>query len=141
VGVSGNGGSGAGTVSGAPAGAGAGVEMAFAAVSEAEARGLALSPAQRTAIERLTSGSTLVDSALAAGVNRTTLYRWLKNDPAFLAAYNAWQQDALATARGRLLALTDSAVLAVGKAMGKGDGRLALRLLERMGIADRPAPG
>jgi hypothetical protein len=74
-------------------------------------------------------------------VNRTTLYRWLKNDAEFAAAYNAWQQDAIATARGRLLALTDTAVTAVGNAMQRGDGRLALRVLERIGIAERPKPG
>ena len=117
------------------------VESPFAAVSAAEALALALTPAQRTAIEKLTSGHTLVDSATAAGVNRTTLYRWLKHDPEFQAAFNAWQQDVMATARGRLLALTDTAVTAVGKAMLQGDGRLALKLLERMGIAEPPQPG
>jgi hypothetical protein len=116
-------------------------DLPFAAVSPAEARAMPLSPAQRTAIEKLTSGHTLVDSATAAGVNRTTLYRWLKHDPAFQAAYNAWQHDALATARGRLLALSDIAVTAVSKAMQRGDGRLALKVLERMGIAERPTPG
>src|SRR5947209_6027615 len=101
---------------------GSGSAALLATASAAAARSAAaLSPAQRTAIERLTSGYTMVDSALAAGVGRATLYRWLKSDPEFLAAYNAWQQDAVATARGRLLALTDSAVSAVGKAMGKGD--------------------
>lgn len=117
------------------------VEAPFAAVSRAEAMAMALSPAQRTAIEKLTSGHTMVDSAAAAGVGRATLYRWLKNEPAFQAAFNAWQHDAVATARGRLLALTDIAVTAVGKAMQRGDGRLALKVLERMGIAERPTPG
>jgi hypothetical protein len=70
-----------------------------------------------------------------------TLWRWLKNDAQFQAAYNAWQQDALATARGRMLALTDGALTAVGKAMARGDGRLAMRVLERMGIAEVPTPG
>src|SRR5207244_3791667 len=98
-------------IAGAASGQPMGLEMGFAAVSAAEARALALSPAQRTAIEKLTSGHTLVDSALAAGVNRTTLYRWLKNDATFLAAYNAWQQDAVATARGRMLGITDVAVM------------------------------
>jgi hypothetical protein len=78
---------------------------------------LSLTPPQRKAIEKLTAGHTVADSATAAGVNRCTLYRWLKHDPEFQAAYNAWQQDAIATARGRLLALTDTAVTAVGKAM------------------------
>ena len=115
--------------------------MRFAAVSAAEAGAMALSPSQRTAIEMLTSGHTAIDSAKAAGVNRVTLHRWLKSDATFQAAYNAWQQDALATARGRMLALTDAAVTAVAKAMSRGDGRLALRLLEKLGAAERATPG
>src|SRR5260221_559194 len=104
-------------IGGAGSGQPMGLEMGFAAVSAAEARALALSPAQRTAIEKLTCGHTLVDSATAAGVNRTTLYRWLKSDAQFQAAYNAWQQDALATARARMLGLTDVALTSLGKAM------------------------
>ena len=102
---------------------------------------MGLTPAQRTAIERLTTGHTLIASATAAGVSRVTLYRWLKHDLTFLAAYNAWQHDAIATARGRLLALTDTAVTTVQNAIVKGDGRLAMNLLIRLGIADRPTPG
>src|SRR2546421_677969 len=82
-----------------------------------EAGAVELSQPQRTAIEMLTSGHTAIDSAMKAGVRRMTLYRWLKSDATFQAAYNAWRRDALATARGRMLALTDVAVTAVGKAM------------------------
>ena len=110
-------------------------------ISGAEATALALSPPQRTAIERLTSGHTVVSSAVAAGVSRSTLHRWMKEDATFQAAYNAWQRDAVVTARGRILALTDTAVTALGKAMEKGDGRLAMRLLEKMGLTAAPEPG
>jgi hypothetical protein len=113
----------------------------FAAVSPAEALALALTAAQRTAIEKLTSGCTMIDAAKVAGVTRMTLHRWLKNDAQFQAAYNAWQQDAIATARGRMLALTDAAVTSVHKAMLRGDGRLALRVLEKMGVAEAVTPG
>ncbi len=67
-----------------------------------------LSPAQARAIEMLASGHTVATAAEAVGVGRTTIYRWLKGDAAFVAAFNAWQQDMLDTARGRLLALTDT---------------------------------
>jgi hypothetical protein len=113
----------------------------FAAVSAAEALALALSPPQRKAIELLTSGHTLVDSAKAAGVGRTTLYRWLHGDATFMAAFNTWQQDALATARGRLLALSDLAVATVGKAMSHGDAKTAVAVLKSLGVMDRPTPG
>jgi hypothetical protein len=117
------------------------VDPLHAAVSAAEALSMGLSPAQRTAIEKLTTGHTLIASATAAGVSRVTLYRWLKHDLTFLAAYNAWQHDAIATARARLLALTDTAVTTVQNSIVKGDGRLALNLLIHLGIADRPTPG
>ena len=73
----------------------------------------------------------------ARGLVRTILSR----DPQFAAAHNAWQHDALATARGRLLALTDTAVTALGRSIAKGDGRLALQLLDRMGLTTPPKPG
>jgi hypothetical protein len=112
-----------------------------ASVSDAEAMTLALTPPQRTAIILLTSGHTLVASATAAGVNRTTLYRWLKGDSAFLAAFNAWQKDVIDTARGRILALSDLAVNTVAKAMTKGDASTAMKVLGAIGALDRVAPG
>jgi hypothetical protein len=58
-----------------------------------------------------------------------------------MAAYNAWQREAIVSARGRLVAMTETAVSAVEKTMEKGDGRLAMRLLEKMGLTDAPKPG
>jgi len=113
----------------------------FAAVSAAEAMTLSLTPPQQKAIRLLTSGHTLVASATAAGVNRTTLYRWLKGDAAFLAAFNAWQKDVLDTTRGRILALSDLAVNTVAKAMTRGDATIALKILGSIGAMDRIAPG
>jgi hypothetical protein len=113
----------------------------MAAVSAAEALTLALSPPQQTAIQLLTSGHTLVASATAAGVNRVTLYRWLKRDPAFVAAYNAWQKDVIDTARGRILALSGLAVTTVARAMSTGNAKVAVEILKSMGILDRAEPG
>jgi hypothetical protein len=113
----------------------------MASVSPAEAMDLSLTPPQRTAIQMLTSGKTAIDSALAAGVSRRTLYRWLKTDVNFQAAYNAWQHDAIATARGKVLALTDAAIDAVRRALVKGDAKTALVILKSTGILDRPEPG
>ena len=109
--------------------------------SAGEATVLQLSPAQYKAIEQLTAGQTVVASAAAAGVTRLTLYRWLKNDPAFQAAYNAWQHDAIATARGRLLAMTESAVTTVSQAVSAGDAKTALTILKSLGLLGVPTPG
>ncbi len=100
-----------------------------------------LSPAQSKAMEMLASGHTIAIAAESAGVARSTIYRWLKGDAAFVAAFNAWQQDMLDTARGRLLALTDTAVTAVAKSMEKGDAKTALVLLKHLGALRRATPG
>jgi hypothetical protein len=110
-------------------------------VSLDEAISLSLSPPQRMAIQLLTSGQSLVAAATAAGVNRTTLYRWLKGDPAFVAAYNAWQKDVRDTARGKVLALSDLAITTIAKAMTRGDTRSALKILQATGALTHQEPG
>ena len=82
----------------------------------------------------------MVAAAKSAGVTRKTLYRWLHHDPKFQAAYNAWQLDAITSARSRLLAMTDDAVNTLGTSV-KSDGRLAFALLKSLGTLDRPTPG
>jgi hypothetical protein len=110
------------------------------ALSPAEALALALSPEQHTAIEKMLSGHTLAASATAAGVTRMTLYRWLHHDSKFQAAYSAWQLDAITGARTKLLAMTDTAVNTVGRAV-KNDAKLAMAVLKAVGVLDRPRPG
>jgi hypothetical protein len=102
---------------------------------------LAISPQQQVAIEQLVAGKSLVASATSAGVSRLTLYRWLKSDPVFTAAYNAWQREMLETAKARLVALTDGAVTAVGEAMVKGDAKTAMTLLKSLGLLQPVKPG
>jgi len=114
---------------------------AATAITVSEAQEMPITAEQRTAIAMLTVGNSLVAAARAAGVSRMTLYRWLKDDLCFRATYNAWQQDTLVTARGRLLGLADAAVTAVANAVHGGDHKLALRLLERMDIARPAKPG
>lgn len=114
---------------------------AVAVITPDEAASLSLTTAQRTAIMKLTSGHTRVDAATAAGVTRLTLYRWLKHDPAFQCAYNAWQKDLITTAQGQLLAATRDAMGTVINAIRKGDARLAWKLLESQGLTTAPKAG
>ena len=109
-------------------------------LSAAEAVALALSPEQRTALEKMLTGHTLVASATAAGVTRMTLYRWLHDDAKFQAAYNAWKLDAVTGAQTKILAMTDTAVNTVGRAV-KTDPKVALTVLKAVGALDRPRPG
>ncbi len=100
-----------------------------------------LTAAQRRAIQRLASGQSATDAAAAAGVHRQTVHRWLRDDPAFRAAFHAWQAAAADHARARLLALADAAVTTVAAAVAAGDTRTALAVLKGQGLLAPPTPG
>ncbi len=100
-----------------------------------------LSAAQRRALDRMAAGDTAKAAAAAAGVSRQTVHNWLGGDPAFRAAYHAWQADAVETARARLLALADAAVTTVAAAVARGDTKTALAVLGRQGLLAPPTPG
>jgi hypothetical protein len=90
---------------------------------------------QERAIVALAAGRSAIEAAVEAGVSRRTLHRWLREDAAFIAAYNAWRRDATQSARGRMMALTNDAVDSLAAAVRAGDGRLALQLLKSLGLA------
>ena len=50
-----------------------------------------MSDKQQKALAALRAGSSFPQAAEAAGVNRSTVHRWVQNDPQFRARYNAWQ--------------------------------------------------
>ncbi|MGD0460891.1 MAG: hypothetical protein ABSB74_00220 [Tepidisphaeraceae bacterium] len=95
---------------------------------------------QQTALELLLAGKSIVETARSAGVSRMAIYRWLKHDAAFQAAYNQWRDQLQESCRSRLQALTDKATDALEKALEAGDARTALQLLKGLGmIKERPA--
>jgi hypothetical protein len=112
-----------------------------AEVTLAEAKAMSLTEPQRAAILKLTSGETRSAAAIAAGVTRTTLYRWLNHDPAFQAAYNAWQKDLVTTAQGQLLAASQEAIGVVVGSIRKGNAALAWKLLQSLGLTKAITPG
>jgi hypothetical protein len=93
-----------------------------------------LSVPQCRALETLMSGQTVWDAAEAAGVGRTTFYRWMNEDAGFRAAYNAWRRDMAEATHGSILALTEPAVRAVAAALEKGDVKTAMVLLKSLGL-------
>lgn len=84
---------------------------------------------QVLAIEALMNGSSMTAAALAAGVDRTTVHRWRKDDAAF--------QSALATARRERwdelsalsLHLAVKAAAVIERALDDGDVKAALWIL------------
>jgi len=109
-------------------------------ISPAELEDLALSPAQKMAIEVMLSGNTMIAAANAAGVTRKTLYNWLHRDAKFQAAYNAWQADAMTSARSRLLGMADYAVDTLEREVRRNP-QIALAIVKSLGMLDRPTPG
>jgi hypothetical protein len=94
-----------------------------------------LSPAQELALNALMAGSRVTDAAAAAGVNRSTLHRWM-GEPAFLAAHNGRRLELAASASAKLLNLREKALGAVEQALDAGDARVAVAVLKGVGMLD-----
>jgi hypothetical protein len=99
-----------------------------------------LSQKQQTALAELQRGATFKVAAEAAGVNRVTLYRWVKSDPSFRAAYNAWEQETCESARARLVLAADSAVSGIVNRL-QVDPKFAFQVLKELGIFRQRAAG
>jgi hypothetical protein len=93
-----------------------------------------LPPRQRTALMALAAGRGYTEAARAAGVSRQTLHAWRNKDPRFAAVFNSWHNQAIASAKHRLIALADDAITTLGDAIHTGDVRATLELLRRLGL-------
>ena len=93
-----------------------------------------LAPDRVKALAALGSGSSITDAACAAGVDRTTVHRWLRNDPAFQAAWNSLRRDLLREVEADLQQLVADAIQAVRDALRSGDARVGLALLKGVGL-------
>ena len=98
-----------------------------------------LSPAQVTVLAELLAGRTITDAATAAGVDRVTVHRWLREDFAFQAAWNRDRRELHRTAYDRLERLAAKAVGCLEKAIDSGDAKAALAIVKGMGIL-APSP-
>jgi len=106
-------------------------------------RASGLTPKQVLAAGALTAGQTITDAAQAAGVDRSTVHRWLREDFHFQAALNAARRDLLSEIENRLLRLAHDAANAVGQAIEAGDVSAAIAVLRGIGALSgkRPAIG
>jgi hypothetical protein len=97
-----------------------------------------LSQSQELAIDSLLSGSTITAAATAAGVDRTTVHRWLA-DEGFRDEYEYRRVELQSAVRDRLMALTDKAVDVLEKSLDDGDAKSALALLRGLGMLNEDA--
>ena len=84
-------------------------------------------------LRALVSGKKVMFAAAAAGVSRSTVYRW-QSDSHFVAALNAWRQHSEELTRNRMLVIAEKAVDALDGALAGGDRVAALTVLKAMGI-------
>ncbi len=94
-----------------------------------------LRPEQEKALAMLVAGKSVTDVAREIGVHRVTLHRWMKSNPSFAAAFNQWREQMQESAHSRLLMMAEKAADALEKTLEAGDGRLAMRYFEKMGMA------
>lgn len=94
-----------------------------------------LTPGQHKAIESLLTTGNTTEAATTAGVNRSTLYRWL-HDETFVAALRAAEQQAVANLSRNLVGLGDAAAAAFRDALNVGQG-IPVRLKAAALVTDR----
>ncbi len=97
-------------------------------------RGKGLKPNQIKAMEALLSGKSVGGAAEEAGVSRTTLHRWLRENWEFQAALNQRQQELVSAVQAGLLTAASRATAVVSRAIDEGDLRAAIALLKGLGL-------
>ena len=97
-----------------------------------------LRPEQAKALEMMVCGISVAETAREVGVDRTTIYLWLRKDPAFVAAYNEWRETLRASCQARLMAMAERAAGAVEQALERGDAKLGWAVLKEMKLASEP---
>ena len=93
-----------------------------------------LTTPQLLAVSVLVAGDTMTAAAEAAGVDRSTVYRWLRDDFAFQAAVNAGRHELQEEIRGKLFRLAVDAADTVAAAIRAGDARTGLAVLRELEV-------
>jgi hypothetical protein len=93
-----------------------------------------LSAKQEQVLTLLLRGKPITESAKVAEVHRATIYRWLKEDFGFQAAFNRGQRELRRATQARLVALAEKATDAVERSVNEGNAKIALALLKGLGL-------
>ena len=104
-----------------------------------------VSDRQSIAIDALVAGSTHLEAAKLAGVQRSTVTAWCNKNITFIAEWNRRRRQRLAAAGERLHQAIGAALDAVAESIHDGDTRTALALIRIVGVehlllAARPGP-
>src|SRR5579862_835173 len=86
-------------------------------------------------------GQSIADAAELEQVHRGTVHRWLKDDPDFRAAFNAWKEETILSGRARVARMVGPALDTLLSCVMKGQFQAAVTVLKTMGILDKQQPG
>jgi DNA invertase Pin-like site-specific DNA recombinase len=110
------------------------VERYRAMVSKTmEKLGEPLSEQQRKALALLMEDKPIREAAQEVGVGKTTLYRWIQEDPKFRAAFNAWELEQLELDRITLRRCGKKVVAKIERMIDM-DEKLALAVARELGL-------
>jgi AcrR family transcriptional regulator len=92
-----------------------------------------LSAIQHKALALIADGQAIAETAKQIGVNRGTIYRWMRSDARFRAAYNGWQAEQRESCRAVML---QCGQLAAKKILGmvEYDWSLAWKVVKELGL-------
>jgi hypothetical protein len=104
-----------------------------------------VSDRQSIAIDALVAGSTHLEAAEKAGVQRSTVTGWCNKNIIFIAEWNRRRRQRLTAAGERLHEVTVAALDTVAESITDGDTATALALIRMVGVehllsAARPGP-
>ncbi len=89
---------------------------------------------QSIAIDALVAGSTHLEAAKLAGVQRSTVTGWCNKNIIFIAEWNRRRRQRLTAAGERLHEATSTALDVVAVTINSGDVRTALALIRLVGV-------
>src|SRR6266478_3835966 len=100
--------------------------------------GAALSPVQAQVIKALAQGQTVSAAAEKAGIHRTTIHNWIRNQPQFKAAVQTAQSEYAAEVNDSIHELAAHALLTLHDLLRDPATPHAIRLKTALAILQRP---
>ena len=100
----------------------------------------ALTAKQERALDHLLAGETITAAAQAVNTGRSTLHRWLREDPQFQATYNQRRRELQEAHQTRLASIATKALQTVQQAVENGDVATSMKLLLGLGLLPGEAP-
>ena len=93
-----------------------------------------LTPKQVEVIEALVIGASVTDAAKRAGVDRSTVYLWMREETDFKAQLMLARRDCADAMRARLRELADDAVATVREVLTSKEVSAAVRLKAALAV-------